>query len=67
MRIDLSGKIAVVTGSTVGIGLAIGKGLAGCGATVVVNGRTQAAVDKAIVAASPRIRFFIVRPFVSTE
>ncbi len=51
MRIDLSGKIAVVTGSTVGIGLAIGKGLAGCGATVVVNGRTQAAVDKAIVAA----------------
>lgn len=51
MRIDLSGKRAVVTGSTAGIGLAIAKGLAECGATVVINGRTQAAVDRAIVAA----------------
>ncbi|PIO99695.1 SDR family NAD(P)-dependent oxidoreductase [Pleomorphomonas carboxyditropha] len=51
MRIDLSGKRAVVTGSTVGIGLAIAKGLAECGASVVINGRTRAAVDKAIAAA----------------
>jgi NAD(P)-dependent dehydrogenase (short-subunit alcohol dehydrogenase family) len=48
MQIDLAGKLAIVTGSTVGIGLAIAKGLAGCGATVVINGRTAAAVDKAI-------------------
>jgi len=50
MHIDLSGKTAIVTGSTAGIGFAIARGLADAGATVVVNGRTQAAVDKAIAA-----------------
>ncbi|CAI9411709.1 D-beta-hydroxybutyrate dehydrogenase [Pleomorphomonas sp. T1.2MG-36] len=55
MRIDLSGKAAIVTGSTAGIGLAIAKGLAECGATVVVNGRTQAAVDKAIASAKAAV------------
>jgi NAD(P)-dependent dehydrogenase (short-subunit alcohol dehydrogenase family) len=44
MNIDLSGKTAVVTGSTGGIGLAIARGLADCGTTVVVNGRTRTAV-----------------------
>jgi len=44
MKIDLSGKTAIVTGSTSGIGLAIVRGVAVCGATVVVNGRTQGAV-----------------------
>ncbi|GGY74772.1 SDR family NAD(P)-dependent oxidoreductase [Marinobacter zhanjiangensis] len=48
MKIDLQGKVAIVTGSTQGIGLAIARGLAGSGATVVVNGRKQAAVDEAI-------------------
>jgi NAD(P)-dependent dehydrogenase (short-subunit alcohol dehydrogenase family) len=48
MKIDLSGKTAIVTGSTAGIGFAIARGLAECGAGVVVNGRTAAAVDKAI-------------------
>jgi len=48
MHIDLSGKTAIVTGSTRGIGLATAKGLAACGARVVVNGRHQTAVDKAI-------------------
>src|SRR5471030_793247 len=50
MKIDLSGKTALVTGSTSGIGHAIAKGLAAAGATVTVNGRTQAKVD-AVVAA----------------
>jgi NAD(P)-dependent dehydrogenase (short-subunit alcohol dehydrogenase family) len=50
MIIDLSGRTAIVTGSTVGIGFAIAKGLAESGATVVLNGRTQAAVDKSIAA-----------------
>jgi NAD(P)-dependent dehydrogenase (short-subunit alcohol dehydrogenase family) len=56
MKIDLSGKTAVVTGSTGGIGFAIAKGLAEAGATVVLNGRTQDAVDAAmarIAQASP--------------
>src|SRR6266702_6085708 len=47
MNIDLSGKTALVTGSTSGIGHAIAKGLAASGASVVVNGRTQAKVDAA--------------------
>jgi NAD(P)-dependent dehydrogenase (short-subunit alcohol dehydrogenase family) len=47
MKIDLSNKTAIVTGSTAGIGFAIAKGLAESGASVVINGRTRTAVDKA--------------------
>jgi NAD(P)-dependent dehydrogenase (short-subunit alcohol dehydrogenase family) len=50
MKIDLSGKTALVTGSTTGIGHAIARGLAAAGATVTVNGRTQAKVDTAVAA-----------------
>jgi len=50
MKIDLYGKTAIVTGSTDGIGLAIARGLALCGATVVINGRTPAGVDRAVAA-----------------
>ncbi|SMF05275.1 NAD(P)-dependent dehydrogenase, short-chain alcohol dehydrogenase family [Tistlia consotensis] len=48
MQIDLSGKTAVVTASTAGIGYASARGLAAAGAQVVVNGRSQHAVDQAI-------------------
>ena len=48
MKIDLTGKTALVSGSTAGIGHAIADGLAGTGATVVVNGRKPEAVDAAI-------------------
>ncbi len=48
MRIDLTGKTAIVTGSTEGIGLAIAQGLAGAGAAAVITGRTQAKVDAAL-------------------
>ncbi|WP_296255249.1 MULTISPECIES: SDR family NAD(P)-dependent oxidoreductase [unclassified Pseudomonas] len=48
MKIDLTGKTALVTGSTLGIGYAIAKGLAEAGAEVVVNGRKQEAVDNAV-------------------
>ena len=50
MKIDLTGKTALVTGSTAGIGLAIAKGLAGTGAEVVINGRSQAKVEAAVAA-----------------
>jgi NAD(P)-dependent dehydrogenase (short-subunit alcohol dehydrogenase family) len=48
MNIDLHGRRALVTGSTAGIGFAIAQELAASGAAVVVNGRTQASVDRAI-------------------
>src|SRR5438105_11894796 len=50
MDLDLTGKTALVTGSTAGIGRAIAAGLARQGATVWVNGRTAARVDAAIAA-----------------
>jgi NAD(P)-dependent dehydrogenase (short-subunit alcohol dehydrogenase family) len=46
--LDLHGKIAVVTGSTAGIGWSAALGLAQQGAHVVVSGRTQARVDAAV-------------------
>jgi NAD(P)-dependent dehydrogenase (short-subunit alcohol dehydrogenase family) len=48
MNLDLTGKIALVTGSTRGIGLASAAGLAQMGAEVIVNGREATAVADAI-------------------
>src|SRR5208337_991125 len=48
MDLGLKGKKAVVSGSTAGIGLAIATALAAEGASVAVNGRTQARVNSAL-------------------
>jgi NAD(P)-dependent dehydrogenase (short-subunit alcohol dehydrogenase family) len=48
MSLGLQGKIAVVSGSTAGIGLAIATALAAESANVVVNGRTEARVAAAL-------------------
>jgi NAD(P)-dependent dehydrogenase (short-subunit alcohol dehydrogenase family) len=48
MDLKLSGKVALVSGSTAGIGLAIAQVLAQEGAEVIVNGRTQDRVEGAI-------------------
>ena len=48
MDLQLTGKRALVTGSTAGIGFAIAAALAREGAEVIVNGRTPTGVDEAI-------------------
>ncbi len=48
MKIDLSGKRALVTGSTAGIGFAIARGLQEAGAAVIINGRSPAKVEAAL-------------------
>jgi gluconate 5-dehydrogenase len=44
---DLSGRVALLTGATRGLGRAMARGLAGAGADLVVTGRTQDACDLA--------------------
>ena len=48
MDLHLHGKRALVSASTAGIGAAIAEGLAREGARVIVNGRSQERVDKAV-------------------
>lgn len=56
---DLSGRTALITGSSQGIGLALARGLAQAGAAVVLNGRDEtklAAAAAALRAAVPGAR-----------
>jgi 3-oxoacyl-[acyl-carrier protein] reductase len=58
VKIDLSGRTAVVTGSTRGIGRAIAETLAGAGARVAIVGRDQARAEDVASAVSPNARGF---------
>ena len=48
MDLNLQGKLALVSGSTAGIGFAIARTLAQEGARVIVNGRSQSSVDDVV-------------------
>src|SRR5271165_1146977 len=48
MDLELTGKTALISGSTAGIGRAIAATLAREGARAIVNGRSQSAVDAAV-------------------
>jgi NAD(P)-dependent dehydrogenase (short-subunit alcohol dehydrogenase family) len=48
MDLQLTDKLALVSGSTKGIGLAIATGLAREGANVIINGRSEESIDAAL-------------------
>jgi NAD(P)-dependent dehydrogenase (short-subunit alcohol dehydrogenase family) len=54
MDLQLTDRLSLVTGSTAGIGYAIAEALFSEGARVIINGRTQESVDKAIAKLAPR-------------
>jgi gluconate 5-dehydrogenase len=60
---DLTGRRALVTGSSQGIGLALARGLASAGAAVVLNGRDR---DK-LAAAAESLPWAAVLPFDVTD
>ncbi|MFE7646137.1 SDR family NAD(P)-dependent oxidoreductase [Streptomyces phaeoluteigriseus] len=70
MKLDLTGRTALVTGSSQGIGAAIAAGLARAGATVGVNGRDAGRLDRSVGdlrRAVPDGRFVAVAADVGTE
>lgn len=56
MDLDLTGKRALVTGSTGGIGYAIARALADLGAGVGINGRTIERVDAAVAKLTSEVK-----------
>ena len=64
MKFQLEGKLALVSGSTVGIGAAIAEGLAREGARVILNGRTQARVDQTRAAITQQVHGAQLEAFV---
>lgn len=64
---DLTGKTALITGSTQGIGLAIAKGLGAAGAKVIINGRNALKVEQAVADVRRDGLTVVGRPFDVTD
>jgi NAD(P)-dependent dehydrogenase (short-subunit alcohol dehydrogenase family) len=70
MDLGITGRQALVSGSTKGIGLAIATALAAEGAAVTINGRTRKAVEEAVakvLATTPKGRVQGVAADLATE
>ncbi len=65
MKIDLAGKVALVTASTAGIGFAIAKGPAESGAEVILNGRSEQSVNAAIARLQNEVPGAKARPAIA--
>ena len=64
---DLTGRIALVTGSSKGIGLALARALGSAGATIVLNARDAAALDAARAALAAEGYIVHAMPFDVTD
>lgn len=65
MHMQLKGKIALVTGSTAGIGKAIATSLVAEGATVLINGRREENVNQTIKEIRAQYPDAILQPVVA--
>ena len=63
MSFDLTGKTALVTGSTRGLGLAIARALADAGARVAINGRSA----ETVAARAAELEGAVAAPFDVTD
>jgi len=63
MDLKLTNKLALVTGSTKGIGRAIAESLAAEGTDVIINGRTSDVVDK-VIEELIQTKLFIQQPMI---
>jgi gluconate 5-dehydrogenase len=64
---DLSGRTALVTGSSAGIGLALAGGLASAGARIVLNGRDAARLERAAASLRAQGAFVVTAAFDVTD
>jgi NAD(P)-dependent dehydrogenase (short-subunit alcohol dehydrogenase family) len=65
MNLQLENKLAFVSGSTAGIGFAIAQALAGEGARVIVNGRSEKRVQEAMSAIRSKVPSALLEPLVA--
>ena len=67
MLFDLSGRIALITGSSKGIGFGLARGLARAGARIVLNGRDEARLAEAAATLRAEGHAIETAPFDATD